>query len=117
MSRPFDDLQRRMGNLPLHIAGCVGKGNDVFTPMKDLSKEQYNALMYGSDESIQFSMSKKNGEAYWMHNGQWEGLIPQSVRLYGQTASEYRREELEKFMRVLPCPTCIYWLPGTRLAV
>ena len=36
----------------------------------------------------------------------WEGLIPQSVRLYGQTNSEYRREELEKFMRVLPCPAC-----------
>ncbi|MDD2835879.1 MAG: excinuclease ABC subunit UvrA, partial [Methanothrix sp.] len=79
---------------------------DVFTPIKDLSVEQYNALMYGSDESIQFSMSMKNGDAYWMHNGQWEGLIPQSIRLYGQTASDYRREELEKFMRVLPCPSC-----------
>jgi len=74
--------------------------------MKDLSEEQYNTLMYGSDESIQFSMSMKNGDAYWMHNGQWEGLIPQSIRLYGQTASEYRREELEKFMRVLPCLAC-----------
>jgi excinuclease ABC subunit A len=79
---------------------------DVFTPIKDLSDEQYNVLMYGSDESIQFSMSMKNGDAYWMHNGQWEGLIPQSIRLYGQTASDYRREELEKFMRVLPCPSC-----------
>ncbi|MDD2756367.1 MAG: excinuclease ABC subunit UvrA, partial [Methanothrix sp.] len=79
---------------------------DVLTPIKDLSDEQYNALMYGSDESIQFSMSMKNGDAYWMHNGQWEGLIPQSIRLYGQTASDYRREELEKFMRVLPCPSC-----------
>jgi len=62
--------------------------------------------MYGSDERIKFSMSMKNGDAYWSHNGQWEGLIPQSVRLYGQTNSEYRREELEKFMRVLPCPAC-----------
>ena len=90
-----------------HLAAVAKHfGFDVFTPMKDLSKEQYNALMYGSDERIQFRMSMKNGDAYWMHNGRWEGLIPQSIRLYGQTASEYRREELEKFMRVLPCPAC-----------
>ncbi|MFA6373741.1 MAG: excinuclease ABC subunit UvrA, partial [Methanothrix sp.] len=90
-----------------HLAAVAKHfGFDVFTPMKDLSEEQYNTLMYGSEESIQFSMSMKNGDAYWMHNGQWEGLIPQSVRLYGQTASEYRREELEKFMRILPCLAC-----------
>lgn len=90
-----------------HLAAVAKHfGFDVFTPIKDLTEEQYNALMYGSDERIQFSMSMKNGEAYWMHNGQWEGLIPQSIRLYGQTASDYRREELEKFMRVLPCPSC-----------
>jgi excinuclease ABC subunit A len=28
------------------------------------------------------------------------------VRLYSQTNSDYRREELEKFMKVLPCPVC-----------
>lgn len=90
-----------------HLAAIARHfGFDIFTPMKDLTEEQYNALMHGSDERIQFQMSMKNGEAFWSHNGRWEGLIPQSVRLYGQTNSEYRREELEKFMRVLPCPAC-----------
>lgn len=90
-----------------HLAAVARHfGFDVFTAIKDLSADQYNILMYGSDERIQFSMSMKNGDAYWMHNGQWEGLIPQSIRLYGQTASDYRREELERFMRVLPCPSC-----------
>ena len=79
---------------------------DIFTPIENLTDVQYNALMYGSDDRIQFSMSMKNGDAYWSHNAAWEGLIPQSARLYGQTNSEYRREELEKFMRVLPCPKC-----------
>ena len=58
-----------------HLAAVAKHfGFDVFTPMKDLTEEQYNALMYGSDERIQFSMSMKNGDAYWSHNGQWEGL-------------------------------------------
>jgi len=90
-----------------HLAAVARHfGFDIFTPVKDLTDEQYNALMYGSKEHIQFQMSMKNGDAYWSHSSQWEGLIPQSVRLYGQTNSEYRREELERFMKVLPCPAC-----------
>ncbi len=88
--------------------GAVAKhfGFSVFTPIKDLSRKQYNALMYGSEENIRFSMSMKNGDAHWSHQGTWEGLIPQSERLYQQTKSDYRRRELEKFMRVRPCPAC-----------
>jgi excinuclease ABC subunit A len=81
-------------------------GYDIFTPIKDLTAEQYRALMYGSHEKIRFKMSMKNGEANWSHTGTWEGLVPQSERLYQQTESEYRRRELEKFMRISPCPTC-----------
>ena len=90
-----------------HLAAIAKHfGFDIFTPMKDLTPDQIDALMYGSGESIQFNMSMKNGDAYWSHNSTWEGLIPQSVRLYSQTNSDYRREELEKFMKVLPCPVC-----------
>ncbi|AKB44355.1 excinuclease ABC subunit UvrA [Methanosarcina vacuolata] len=81
-------------------------GFDIFTPIEDLTDEQYNVLMYGSDELMQFSMSMKNGDAYWSHKGTWEGLLPQAERLYRQTKSEYRRKELEKFMQVKPCPKC-----------
>ena len=90
-----------------HLAAIAKHfGFDIFTPMKDLTPDQIDALMYGSGERIQFNMSMKNGDAYWSHNSTWEGLIPQSVRLYSQTNSDYRREELEKFMKVLPCPVC-----------
>jgi excinuclease ABC subunit A len=88
--------------------GTVAKhfGFDVFTPIKDITEEQYNVLMYGSTRKIKFSMTMKNGDASWSHMGQWEGLLPQSERLYRQTQSDYRRRELEKFMRISPCPTC-----------
>ena len=78
----------------------------VLTPIRDLTKEQYNALMYGSSDRIRFSMSMSNGDAQWSHVGEWEGLLPQAERLYKQTQSEYRRPELEKFMQVSPCPVC-----------
>jgi excinuclease ABC subunit A len=88
--------------------GAVAKhyGFDVFTPIKNLTDEQYNILMYGSEEAIDFNMRMKGGSVKWEHTGTWEGLIPQSERLYHQTESDYRRQELEKFMRTLPCPKC-----------
>ncbi|MCP4216366.1 MAG: excinuclease ABC subunit UvrA, partial [bacterium] len=61
---------------------------------------------YGTTKKIQFSMTMKNGEANWSHKGQWEGLLPQSERLYKQTNSDYRRRELEKYMRISLCPDC-----------
>ncbi len=90
-----------------HLAAVAKHfGFDIFTPIKDLSEAQFNVLMYGSAERIQFQMSMKNGDAHWSHKGHWEGLIPQSERLYHQTNSDYRRDELERFMKVLPCPRC-----------
>jgi excinuclease ABC subunit A len=81
-------------------------GFSIFTPIKDLKPDQYDALMYGSSARIRFSMSMKNGDAHWAHTGEWEGLVPQSERLFHQTQSEYRKRELEKFMRVSPCLSC-----------
>jgi excinuclease ABC subunit A len=81
-------------------------GFDIFTPIRDLNKEQYDALMYGSKEPIRFTMSMKRGESRWSHSGAWEGLLPQTERLYNQTRSDYRRRELEKYMRVSTCPRC-----------
>jgi len=87
--------------------GAVAKhfGFSVLTPIKDLTERQYNALMFGSSEQLRLSMRMRNGDS-WSHSGTWEGLAPQAERLYHQTQSEYRRRELEKFMRVLPCPKC-----------
>ncbi len=81
-------------------------GFDVLTPIADLTERQYNALMFGSTERMHFSMSMKNGDAQWSHNGEWEGLLPQTVRLYAQTQSDWRKRELEGYMRVSDCPAC-----------
>ncbi len=76
------------------------------TPISALTPEQYKALMFGSEDKIKFDMTMRDGEVNWSHNGSWEGLLPQAERLYHQTQSEYRRQELEKLMRVSACPKC-----------
>ena len=88
--------------------GAIAKhfGFSVFTPIQKLTGKQYNVIMYGTRERIKFSLIMKQGDASWSHMGTWEGLLPQAERLYKQTESDYRRRELEKFMRISPCPAC-----------
>ena len=88
--------------------GAVAKhyGFNIFTPIQNLNERQYRAIMYGSSDSIRFNLVMKNGDAHYSHIGTWEGLIPQSERLYKQTESEYRRQDMERFMRISPCPVC-----------
>lgn len=83
----------------------VGKkhGFDVFTPMKNFSEKQLKVLLYGDKEPINGNWS--NGASMWMRDG-WEGVIPQTMRLYRQTESEWRKEDIEKFMKSTPCNTC-----------
>ncbi len=83
----------------------VGKkhGFDIFTPIKDFTEQQLNILLYGDHEPINGNWS--NGASMWMRDG-WEGIVPQTARLYRQTESEWRKEDIEKFMTSRPCNVC-----------
>ncbi len=78
-------------------------GFDVFTPINKFTKKQLQVLLYGTDESLRGKWS--NGASMNFESG-WEGVIPQTMRLYSQTESEYRKSEIEKLMIAKPCPTC-----------
>ena len=84
---------------------AVGKkfGFDVFTPLRDFSRKQLDVLLYGTKTPIKGSWS--NGASMWMRKG-WEGVIPQTMRLYRQTESEGRKEAIMKFMQSSPCEAC-----------
>ncbi|MFA5724057.1 MAG: excinuclease ABC subunit UvrA [Candidatus Pacearchaeota archaeon] len=84
---------------------AIGKkhGFKLYAPIKDFTKKQLDILLYGSDEPITGRWS--NGASMNMENG-WEGVIPQSERLYRQTESDYRKNELSKYMKESPCTKC-----------
>jgi len=90
-----------------HLASVAKKfGFTALTPIKDLNKKQYDALMYGTDTEIKFSVESRDGSSSFSHTGTWEGLVNQIQRLYHQTESEYRRHDMEKYMKTLPCTKC-----------
>ncbi len=83
----------------------VGKkfGFDLFTPINKFTPKQLKILFHGNDESIIGKWS--SGDIMNLRNG-WEGLIPQSMRLFRETDSEYRKEFLQKFMIGKICSVC-----------
>jgi len=58
----------------------------VNMPIVDFSDAQLKGLLYGT--------------------GDYEGVIPDLESKHGQTDSDYVSKEIEKYMRVLICPTC-----------
>jgi len=85
--------------------GVVGKahGFSLVVPVEHYNKKQYDVLMYGDKTPIK---AKWGTGANMNFNQGWEGLIPQSVRLFAQTDSEWRKENFTKFMRSHTCPKC-----------
>lgn len=84
-------------------------GFSVHTPIKDLTKEQLNALLYGTDRPVRVSYVNRYGR-YRTLTTYFEGVIPILQEDYREADDEFR-EELRKFMALRPCPGC----KGTRL--
>ncbi len=78
-------------------------GFDIWTPIEKLTKKQLDVLLYGDKEP----QPEKARLFHGRDNGGFEGVIPQTMRLYRETKSEWRKEEIEKFMTGELCKTCM----------
>ncbi len=86
-------------------------GFDVEKPFKKLNKKQKQAILYGSGQTrIDFSYANDRGDVIKRRH-RFEGVIPNMERRYHETDSTMVRENLQKYLRVADCPTCL----GTRL--
>jgi excinuclease ABC subunit A len=92
----------------MQMLGAVAKhyGFSLTTPIKDLKKEHLDIVLYGSDEEIKFEYSSQSNESQWQGKNKFEGAIPNLQRLFHETDSAYRREEIGRYMRELECPLC-----------
>jgi excinuclease ABC subunit A len=86
----------------------VGKrfGFDLYTPISKMTEQQLKVILYGTDENIHYKYESKHSDTRWEYRGSFEGIIPNLERMYKQTESESKREELMQFMRELPCDDC-----------
>ena len=80
-------------------------GFSINVPVSELTKKQLDTILYGTGDrkyKIDFEGNSFNGELA----SSFEGVIPNLERRHRETESDYVRAEIEKYMRVLVCPTC-----------
>ena len=75
------------------------------TPIKDLSKEAHDVLIYGTNgREVKVRYRSQRGEG--VYDVAFEGLLENVRRRYRETASELSRSEYESFMLITPCDAC-----------
>jgi len=81
-------------------------GFSVHVPVKTLTREQLNIILYGSgSQLITVKHETQLGRAYQWDTS-FEGVIPNLERRHRDTESDYVRAEIERYMRAKPCLVC-----------
>ncbi|MBV8344190.1 MAG: excinuclease ABC subunit UvrA [Candidatus Eremiobacteraeota bacterium] len=75
------------------------------TPVEQFSGEVLDLILYGTDREQTFAYTSRGGKT-WEYRASFEGVVNNLQRRYGETSSEYVKEEIEKFMSATTCPAC-----------
>ncbi len=99
------------GSISAMYYNAIGKeyGFTLKTPLKDISKEGINAILYGTDHKMKMTRSTIYGSGTYM--SEFEGIINNLERRYKETTSDWAKWEIEQVMTACSCPDC----NGTRL--
>ncbi len=89
---------------------CDYYGMDINAPIKDLPRDKFEYILYGTPDPIPIKHIAKNGNVR-QSNDYFEGVINNLERRYMETSSTWIREWLEGFMIETDCSVC----HGTRL--
>jgi excinuclease ABC subunit A len=79
-------------------------GISLEQPLKDLTPEQINLLLYGEGGDVKYYRNRF-GRLRRYDDG-FEGIIPTMERHYRETESENSRANIERYMVARPCPAC-----------
>ena len=74
-------------------------------PLKDLSKEAIDAIMYGT-KGEPLLLRYEKSEGYGVIKREFEGIVNNLERRYKETQSPAMRADIEECMSEIPCPEC-----------
>ncbi len=99
------------GSISAMYYNAIGNeyGFTLKTPIKDISEDGLNAILYGTSHKMKMIRSTLYGSGTYM--SEFEGIINNLERRYKETTSDWARWEIEQVMTACKCPDC----NGTRL--
>ncbi len=74
-------------------------------PWEDLPKKVREVILHGSGEEV-IKFTYDDGMRRYDTKKEFEGVIPNMDRRYGETDSGWVQEELERFQAEAPCEVC-----------
>jgi len=79
---------------------------DIRTPFRKLPEKARQIILHGSGkDKVEFWWEEDGGRRHTYYK-EFEGVLNNLERRFRETDSEQVREDLEKYMNVMPCPTC-----------
>ncbi len=86
-------------------AAAYRYGFSLDVPVKELTREQLNIVLYGNADGMRVRYRNSHG---WTRDyfTDFEGVIPNLERRYRETESDYVRVEIERYMTSRACGTC-----------
>ena len=81
-------------------------GFSLDAPWKSLPLKARQVVLFGTDREIKMRYESDNNRNIYQFSRKFEGAIPNLMRRYKETESDYIRYEIEKYMSILPCPAC-----------
>ena len=75
-------------------------------PVKDLPEDKLDIVLYGTcGQEVEMDLRSRDNRQTVLKTA-WEGVIPNLMRRFKETQSDYIRSRIQEFMSDKPCPTC-----------
>lgn len=106
---PWANLAENPDSWNMQLLKAVARHErfDLRQPLKNYKPEHLQLVFYGSgDKSYTFSYTRQMDGMSSSYTRKFEGVIPNLLKRYAETQSDYIRAEIEKYMRDKLCPVC-----------
>lgn len=84
---------------------CESLGIDLNKKVEEFTKKELDVILYGSNKLIDYEFQTESGRVH-QRRDTFEGLVPNLERRYGETTSEWVREQIRGCMSEQACPDC-----------
>lgn len=78
---------------------------DLSAPVKKLNEKALNVILHGSEDEVTIKYKTGSGRTN-EYDVKFEGVVPNLMRRYRETDSEFIRGEIEQYMVSKTCPVC-----------
>ena len=106
--RPFNRINQESWWLKRLAAVGEKQGFSIHTPIRDLSEEAIQKILYGTGKE-KYTVAV-GGHGKWgdgaTYQSTYEGVIPTLERRHRESESDFVKKDIERFMRVHECQTC-----------